>query len=217
LSPEEALQKLPVNGNGHSFLELANVLQSMGLSSHGSRESLARVEVGETPVIIQLTRPPHFVVASQAASGSLLFLDGGGYRSTLRYADVRERWTGNVLHVTKSPANDPRVAPKVDFCRLDHYRGSIPDGASVVVHDYPFRNVGGDGLIIHSVECDSRCLVSDFPREPIPSGGSGVVRLAYGLCDHDTRYELTAVVTTNDPTRTRPCGHCRWRDGRESA
>jgi len=48
-----------------------------------------------------------------------------------------------------------------------------------VVHVYKFKNSGKEPLVISNAKGSCGCTVPEWPREPIPVGGSGEIRVQF--------------------------------------
>ena len=56
--------------------------------------------------------------------------------------------------------------------------GQIPHNKPIVV-EFNFQNPGMMPLIITSVKPSCGCTIADFPKEPIPSGGAGIISITF--------------------------------------
>ena len=85
---------------------------------------------------------------------------------------------------TQSPAAAPAetvpVGPltSITFDETEHNFGDITEGDKVT-HIYTFKNTGSEPLVISKAQGSCGCTVPDWPREPIPVGGSGEIKVQY--------------------------------------
>jgi len=56
--------------------------------------------------------------------------------------------------------------------------GEVMEGEKVV-HVYKFENTGKEPLVISNAKGSCGCTVPEWPREPIPVGGSGSIRVQF--------------------------------------
>ncbi len=56
--------------------------------------------------------------------------------------------------------------------------GTVKSGESVT-HDYEFTNTGNENLIIANAKGSCGCTVPQWPKEPIPPGKSGVIKVVF--------------------------------------
>lgn len=56
--------------------------------------------------------------------------------------------------------------------------GEIAEG-EIVEHDYTFTNTGKSDLIITDAKSTCGCTVPEKPKEPIPPGGSGKIKVRF--------------------------------------
>ena len=64
--------------------------------------------------------------------------------------------------------------PKFTFREEEHNFGDIQDGA-IVSHTFSFTNTGEAPLIISKATAACGCTVPQWPRQPIPVGGTGEI------------------------------------------
>jgi len=57
----------------------------------------------------------------------------------------------------------------------------------VLTHDFEFTNTGDQPLLINSSKVACSCTQVDFPKEPVPPGGKGVIHLKF---DTEGKYGL---------------------------
>lgn len=77
---------------------------------------------------------------------------------------------------TKKPDNPN--APEITFETDVHDFGTLQKGAPCV-YEFLFKNTGKEPLIISDAQKTCGCTVPSFPKEPIPSGATGVIKVQY--------------------------------------
>ena len=66
--------------------------------------------------------------------------------------------------------------PKFTFDQEEHNFGQIRDG-DIVSHTFRFTNSGEAPLIISKATAACGCTVPQWPKQPIPVGGSGEIQV----------------------------------------
>ena len=90
---------------------------------------------------------------------------------------------------TTAPATTPAATPaapaapvgpltSIEFEEDSYDFGEIMEGEKVV-HLYKFKNTGKEPLVISNAKGSCGCTVPEWPREPIPVGGSGEIRVQF--------------------------------------
>ena len=85
---------------------------------------------------------------------------------------------------TQTPATPPAetvpVGPltTISFPETEHDFGEIQEGEKIV-HEFTFKNTGKEPLVISKAQGSCGCTVPDWPREPIPVGEEGVIKVQY--------------------------------------
>jgi len=72
----------------------------------------------------------------------------------------------------------PVVGPSISFEKEVHNYGEVAkdgDGKS----EFVFTNTGTEPLILANVKGSCSCTVPSWPKEPIPPGGEGVIKVKY--------------------------------------
>ncbi len=106
-------------------------------------------------------------------------------------------------------ANNPRKiesdAPKPEFLfnEIEHDFGTVNEG-DVVEHTFNFRNTGQSPLVIDRATASCGCTVPDWPKEPIPVGESGEIKVRFDTRNKPNQQTKTITITANtDPMLTR--------------
>ena len=64
------------------------------------------------------------------------------------------------------------------FDEMEHDFGEITEGDKIT-HVFTFKNTGNEPLVISKAQGSCGCTVPDWPREPIPVGESGEIKVQY--------------------------------------
>lgn len=89
--------------------------------------------------------------------------------------------------------------PKIVFIENEYDFGELKEG-EMITHAFKFSNSGGSDLIISDVKASCGCTASDFPREPIKPGGSGIIKLTFDSRGQIGYQNKTATIETNAST-----------------
>jgi hypothetical protein len=74
--------------------------------------------------------------------------------------------------------------------------GRITQGEKVS-HSFSFRNTGKESLIISGASGSCGCTVPEYPKEPIPPGGTGKIDVVFNSEGKAGMMEKTVTVVTN--------------------
>ncbi len=103
-------------------------------------------------------------------------------------------------------ANDPDPdTPKtsMEFAEMTHDFGDINEGDKVN-HVFTFKNTGNEPLIISSAKGSCGCTVPQWPKEPIPPGGDGEIKVEFNSKNKPGKQTKTVTIHANtDPNPTR--------------
>ena len=91
---------------------------------------------------------------------------------------------------------DADKAPVMVFERDLHDFGEIIQGEKVST-EFKFTNTGKSDLIIASARASCGCTVPEYPKEPIPPGGSGVIKVSYNSEGRKDAFNKTVTITAN--------------------
>ena len=101
---------------------------------------------------------------------------------------------------TTAPA-EPEVKPdgplpSFEFTEEEHDFGTINEG-DIVDHVFTFANNGDAPLIISSATASCGCTVPQWPREPIPVGGTGEIKVQFNSRKKPGIQNKTVTITAN--------------------
>lgn len=116
-----------------------------------------------------------------------------------------EAKNGTARTAPASPAtaqlNQPEVKPEgplpaFEFTEEEHDFGTINEG-DIVEHTFTFANNGDAPLIISSATASCGCTVPQWPKEPIPVGGSGAIKVQFNSRKKPGIQNKTVTITAN--------------------
>lgn len=80
--------------------------------------------------------------------------------------------------------------------------GSITQGEKVT-HTFKFQNSGDADLVIVSAKGSCGCTVPEWPKEPIPAGGEGVINVVFNSEGKSGKqHKRVTVVANTEPATT---------------
>ena len=92
----------------------------------------------------------------------------------------------------------PKAAIEWEFTEYNF--GKIKKDKPVVI-DFIFKNPGMIPLVVQDVKSSCGCTVPDYPKQPIPPGGSGKITVTYDAKDSGY-FSKTITVSTNTEQNT---------------
>ncbi len=68
---------------------------------------------------------------------------------------------------------------------------------------FRFTNTGADSLRISNVKVTCGCTVPEWPKEPVPPGGKGAIKVEFNTADKGGRQlRILRVVANTEPAET---------------
>jgi hypothetical protein len=120
-----------------------------------------------------------------------------------------ERKIGPVAPANTIPSNASNATradgplPVINFSQTDFDFGTIDEG-DVVEHVFEFTNSGKAPLVIQKATATCGCTVPQWPREPIPVGGNGEIRVKFDSKNRQNLQTKYVTITANtQPEQTR--------------
>lgn len=116
-----------------------------------------------------------------------------------------EAKNGSARTAPSSPAatavSQPEVKPdgplpSFEFTEEEYDFGTINEG-DIVDHVFTFTNSGEIPLIISSATASCGCTVPQWPKEPIPVGGSGEIKVQFNSRKKPGIQNKTVTITAN--------------------
>jgi hypothetical protein len=99
-----------------------------------------------------------------------------------------------------SPVPDSLAVAEITFDTLDHDFGTIIEGERVVCY-FDYRNTGNTELLISSVEATCGCTIPDWNRNPLPSGGTGSLKIIFDSSGREGLQRKVVSVVSNASNR----------------
>lgn len=97
--------------------------------------------------------------------------------------------------------SEPGSAPKMMFNETIHDFGTIIQGERVA-YSFKFTNIGGTDLVITRVSTSCGCTLGDYPEEPIPPGGTGLIEVSFDSKGRKGHQNKTVTVLANTVPNT---------------
>ncbi len=115
--------------------------------------------------------------------------------------------------LNKNASNDTSAMPPVvaDASQAavlkfeaDSYDFGLINTGEKVSHDYKFTNSGKTPLIISDAQASCGCTVPAYPKEPIPPGQSGIIKVVFNSAGKSGKQTKAITITSNavPPTST---------------
>ncbi|MCB0794863.1 MAG: DUF1573 domain-containing protein [Flavobacteriales bacterium] len=107
------------------------------------------------------------------------------------------------LNATAQEASAIDTKPKttVNFASYEHDFGTInQDSENKYV--FTFTNTGKEPLIIEDAKGSCGCTVPNYPKAPVPPGGTGEIEVVYKPGKQKDQQQKTVTVTANTEPKT---------------
>jgi len=129
-------------------------------------------------------------------------------RESLATTQTTAQPTADATMATKPAAPEVPAGPltTVSFEEDTYDFGEVMEGEKVV-HVYKFTNTGKEPLVISKAKGSCGCTVPEWPREPIPAGGKGEIRVEFnskgkGKVGGAQQSKKVTITANTDPTNT---------------
>lgn len=97
----------------------------------------------------------------------------------------------------------PNDLTAIQLPEVQHDFGTIAKNSSVT-HEFVVKNVGNNPLKIENVKASCGCTVPQWPKEPIPVGGQGIIKVTFNSAGKRGVQNKAITITANtDPINTR--------------
>jgi hypothetical protein len=101
-----------------------------------------------------------------------------------------------------SGTSDKTKVPVLEFEQDTHDFGSITEGEKIQ-YAFKFKNVGTGELVIRSANGSCGCTVPEWPHEPVPPGGSGVINITFNSAGKNGMQHKTVTIISNTIPNTK--------------
>jgi hypothetical protein len=88
-------------------------------------------------------------------------------------------------------------AGKVEWLDRQITTGNVPFG-SPVTREFKFKNISTENLLILQVKSSCHCTVTDWDRNPVAPGQTGVIKVSYDSQKEGDFYRIVSVLTNFD-------------------
>lgn len=106
------------------------------------------------------------------------------------------------MNGSTTPAVDNRPKTTVTFAKYEHDFGTVKQD-SKNKYVFTFTNTGKEPLIIESATGSCGCTVPNYPKAPIPPGGTGEIEVEYSPGKQENQQQKTVKVVANtEPKET---------------
>ena len=92
--------------------------------------------------------------------------------------------------------------PKFSFDQEEHNFGQIKDG-DIVSHTFRFTNTGQAPLIISKATAACGCTVPQWPKQPIPVGGTGEIQVQFDSSNKPGMQNKVVTITANTESKVK--------------
>lgn len=87
-------------------------------------------------------------------------------------------------------------ASVISFSKTEHDFGTINEGDKVET-TFDFKNTGKSALIITNARSTCGCTIPEYPKEPIPVGGTGSITVKFNSAGKPNQQNKVVTLTTN--------------------
>lgn len=105
-------------------------------------------------------------------------------------------------HAGTQPVQDNTPKTTIQFEESQYDFGDIYQ-ETTNEHIFKFKNTGKNPLIIQSANGSCGCTVPEYPKDPIPPGGTGEIKVVYSPGQQENKQTKTVTVVANtEPSTT---------------
>jgi hypothetical protein len=98
--------------------------------------------------------------------------------------------------VTADQPKDTVNVAKMTFTETSFNYGKAKAG-DIVKHTFMFKNTGNIPLLIRNARSSCGCTVPEFPKDPIPVGGTGEINVKFNTTGKSGRERKPIIITAN--------------------
>lgn len=107
-----------------------------------------------------------------------------------------------VSNPNSATGKESKDLPAIVFERDIYDFGKLIDGETAV-YNFKFKNTGTADLLISQVNSSCGCTVPKFPKEPIPPGGEGYIKVSFDSSGRTgVQNKAVTVVSNCQPNQT---------------
>ena len=89
----------------------------------------------------------------------------------------------------------------IQFEKTTHDFGNVTEESKQVSYEFNFTNSGDADLKVLKVKTSCGCTASQYTKEPIPPGKSGVIKVTYTTIGRPGTFRKSITVTINNPDK----------------
>lgn len=110
----------------------------------------------------------------------------------------------DVVHnpATASEANSKKGVPEIRFEQETWDFGQIQEGEKISFA-FQFTNVGASDLVIRAANGSCGCTVPEFPKDPVPPGGKGIINVTFDSHGKTGMQHKTVTIISNTVPNTK--------------
>lgn len=122
--------------------------------------------------------------------------------------DAIRQEKGGVADIIRNPVTadgplDTVNVAKISFEATEYDFGMVDEGAEVI-KTFNFTNTGKIPLIISDARSTCGCTVPDWPKNPVPPGGEGEIKVVFQTKGKPNRQNKPVTITANTyPAQTK--------------
>lgn len=117
-------------------------------------------------------------------------------------APVTPNNAANSTAAATTPAAPVGPTTSMEFDETTYDYGVIDQGEKAN-HTYKFKNTGSEPLVISNAKGSCGCTVPQWPKEPIPPGGTGEIEVSFDSKGKKGKQTKRVTITANtDPAQT---------------
>ena len=140
--------------------------------------------------------------SSSAASNKIVANNNSNAAAKISDNSQAEKFDPLKNNDNKASAIDNTPKTTMTFGNYEHDFGNVMQD-SENKHVFKFTNTGNEPLIIDNAKGSCGCTVPNYPKEPIPPGGTGEIEVVYKPGKQKAQQNKTVTVTANtEPTNT---------------
>ncbi len=141
-------------------------------------------------------------------------LTGGGFKNWFGQSEAEKiqesaaaynagGQSGNIPGTNQNVVSMPAgPATTIQYEQPVYDYGTVDEG-EIVKHNYKFKNTGNEPLVISNCKGSCGCTVPTWPKEPIPPGGEGEIKVEFNSKGKPGPQSKRVTVTANTaPTET---------------
>ncbi len=95
-----------------------------------------------------------------------------------------------------SAVSSSTQSPVMSFETTEHDFGAI-NGTDKVEYTFKFKNTGSSDLLISNAVGSCGCTIPEYPKEPIPAGKSGAIKVIFNPSGKSGQQQKTVTISTN--------------------